>query len=87
MITNELCNGRTEPFIAHNSEWELLLIRVGHRLWQEYRRVLSTRDARELHAIENALDSVWECKRLYREHVREDRRVAGNGRKWERRRT
>jgi hypothetical protein len=45
---------------------ERLLIRAGHHLWSDRRKGLKSGNLPQLEAIEAALETVWEAKRLVR---------------------
>jgi hypothetical protein len=45
---------------------ELKLIRVGHLLWLERRSALKSEDVRQVRALDEALETVWQLKRQVR---------------------
>jgi hypothetical protein len=48
------------------SPQEILLIRVGHHLWNKRRKALKASDLREVGILDASLESVWAAKRQYR---------------------
>lgn len=51
---------------SHNGEWEMLLIRTGHRLWRWYKEAERNHVHTERRVLEAALVDVWEAKRAFR---------------------
>jgi hypothetical protein len=51
-------------FVTHNDDWDMLLIRIGHFIWRNYKKT------RELNYLA-ACESVWAAKRAYRKPIRE----------------
>jgi len=48
---------------------ELKLIRVGHALWAMFRKARKSEPLSEIRALEEALKTVWELKRQYRQEL------------------
>ena len=60
-------NRQFEPSVVSNqSNPELLLIRVGHRLMQQWRKSLKRGDFKSLKALDAALLAVWRAKAEWR---------------------
>jgi hypothetical protein len=53
--------------------YELKLIRVGHALWLLFRKARKSEPLSEIKALEEALKTVWELKRQYRQDLAEKR--------------
>jgi len=49
--------------------YELKLIRVGHALWAMFQKARKSEPLSEIKALEEALVTVWELKRQYRQEL------------------
>jgi hypothetical protein len=49
--------------------YELKLIRVGHALWAMFRKARKSEPLSEIKPLEEALKTVWELKRQYRQEL------------------
>lgn len=73
--------GRAIPRNRRNDKYnvspaELLLIRAGQHLWQARKKALKSQTVDEYRALDAALETVWEAKRLVRAELKAEREKA-----------
>ncbi len=55
-----------DSYVSHCGQWDMLLTRVGQRLWLKYKIALQLCDSGEAVVLLAACESVWDAKREYR---------------------
>jgi hypothetical protein len=82
--------GRTNvpQYVTHKDDWDILLVRIGHHLWREWKQSVDSKQVVDSCVLHAAMMEVWEAKERYRtplKAAREANHAAAGARLKERR--